>query len=88
MDTFYSSKMLDRIKNMAQRTWNAIGPDVLNSYEPMLTRDQVVEIVADADHMLIYGNDKEAFDFWKSIKTREKRREILNKAFDNDYYSY
>jgi hypothetical protein len=78
----------ERIRRMARDTWDFIGPDILeNSGKSTLPRAAVVEAVQDADYMLSYGNDPEAFQFWKTLPAK-KQDEVVGKAFPHDNYGY
>jgi len=84
--------MEDRIINMAKRTWQIIGGDVLRAVEeagekPMLLREEVVEVVMDADHMEMHGNDKEACEHLNSLPLKEQER-IVTKAFPLRVYGW
>lgn len=83
-----------RIENMASRTWDAIGYDCLvnDMGEPdesvTMSRDEVMEIVADAGHMKMYGNDKEAWEAWQKLPSYEKKLEAISGAFLYEIYGW
>lgn len=82
-----------RIRNMAQITWEVIAMDILvdshgnPDYSMNISREEVVEIVCDADHMLTFGQDREAYQVWKSLSF-EERHEIVASAFPSDCYGW
>jgi hypothetical protein len=54
---------LDRLVQPLLVVWNAIGPDVEESFRAMddeLDNESVIEMCLDADHLLLSGNDREA----------------------------
>jgi len=77
--------MEDRIGRMALRTWDIIGHDVLQVV-PMMSKAEVVEVVCDADHMKMYGDDPQAYDHWRSL-TFDEQTETVAKAFPFEYYT-
>jgi hypothetical protein len=83
-----TEEMKKRIHSMANRTWQAIGSDVLeiNNGKDMPQKD-VVEVVCDADYMKTYGNDPEAYAEWKKLYYA-KQTEIISKAFPHARYGY
>lgn len=85
-------EMKKRITIMASKTWNAIGGDILRSLEEMgedavMPKDHVIEVVCDADHMKMYGQDKEAYEFWKSLSFDEKEKAVAE-AFPHETYGW
>jgi len=85
--------MVDRIHRMANRTWDIIGGDILTVMEEMgegniMSKDEVIESVSDADYMMTHGNDKEAYEAWKKIPTWEERQNILKGAFLHERYGW
>ena len=86
-------KMKERIMRMANRTWDAIGGDVLvddngNPDESMsLPKDHVIEIVMDADHMMYHGGDEEAYKVYEKLSYEDKMT-IMNEAFTYEYYGW
>ena len=85
-------EMLKRIHAMADRTFQAIGFDLFSAYaddggDGEIPRDEIVECVGDADRMAMYGRDKEAYEFYKSIPTWEQKEEVLTGAFPFEIYS-
>jgi hypothetical protein len=84
--------MKQRIINAALRTWDNIGSDCLNCLseqgeEPVMPQDHVIETVADADYMNIYGGDKDAYEEFKKLSWEEKE-EILRDAFPFKTYGW
>jgi len=85
-------EMKKRITIMASKTWNAIGGDILTSLEEagedaILDQATVIEVVCDADHMMMYGQDKEAYEFWKRLSFEEKENAVA-KAFPFKTYGW
>lgn len=84
--------MEDRIIDMAHKTWNAIGADILTAVEEgtgdtSIPRDEVVEVVMDADHMNMYGHDPEAYKYFQTLDYDDKER-VLKKAFPLSRYGW
>ncbi len=82
--------MKARMIGMAERTWRRIGVDILTCLEeagvdPIMTRDEVIEVVSDADHIMIHDVDSRAYEHWKSL-TREEKMNVLAEAFSNIVY--
>ncbi|HUW47742.1 MAG TPA: hypothetical protein VMW36_03245 [Patescibacteria group bacterium] len=83
--------MADRIKEMAMQTWQVIASDIFQCMEeagePLeMTKDHVVEVVCDADHMMYNGRDKEAYEWWKSLNYSDQAHELVEAAFTCDTY--
>lgn len=79
-------EMEQRIIRMAKRTWDIIASDCLRCLEeagekPIMPRSHVIETVCDADYMLSFGDDKEAYKFWDGLKTYEEKKKVVGKAF-------
>ncbi len=69
----------NRIEVAANRTWQAIGGDVLRAAEAdSIPRDEVVECVM--DYLNDYGRDKEAVQKFEGLAYEEKVA-LLTKAF-------
>lgn len=86
-------KMVERIQRMAIVTWDVIGGDILTVMEEMgegnvMTRDEVIEAVSDADYMLTHGHDKEAYEAWKTLPSWEEKQKILEGAFPHTRYGW
>lgn len=84
--------MQDRIMLMAKRTWQSIGGDVLRTCEemdlvPVMTREEVIDSVMDAGYMSMYGRDKEAYDYYKTLTFKQKMT-VLEKAFPFQSYGW
>lgn len=76
----------ERINDAANRTWRAIGGDVLTATETdSISRDEVVECVI--GYIADYGNDTEAVAELKKL-SYEKQEEMLLKAFPFDRYGW
>lgn len=48
---------LNQIGKAAYKTYQLIGPDLRNEGEPLHTKDEIVEIVLDADHIITNCGD-------------------------------
>ena len=71
------------------RTWNAIGGDILEATgESSLPQDHVVEIVLDANYFEMYSGltDAETAEFRKL--PWNEQNQIANKAFTYGAYGY
>lgn len=84
--------MIKRIHKMALITWDIISGDTLTALEEVegkntMTRDEVIEVVADADYMMFHGQDKEAYEAWK-VLTFEEQDKILKGAFTFKRYGW
>ena len=81
--------MKERMLRALQRTWQAIGPDVLQCLGEggSLSREEVVETVLDADHVRVYGDDAEAAEYLYSLPYAEMK-EIAREEFSSDSYSF
>lgn len=76
----------ERITAAAQRTWQAIGGDVLRSANVnSVSREEVVECVM--DYIDAYGNDVDAVVEFKTL-TYEEREKMLLKAFPFGRYGW
>lgn len=76
----------ERITEAANRTWQAIGGDVLRSAEvDSISREEVVECVI--DYFADYGNDAEAVAEFNKLPY-EEREKMLLKAFPFDSYGW
>jgi hypothetical protein len=83
--------MKKRIEIMADKTWDVIASDVLGCFDeddPKMTREEVVEVVSDADYMKMYGGDKEAYEHWKSIESYEEKLALIRNAFPFSTYGF
>lgn len=92
-----SEEMDKRLMRMASCTWDTIGGDCLvnDMGEPdesvSLPRSHVIEIVGDADYMLMHGSDPEAYAYYiylresNQIKHRDK---IMKQAFPYKRYGW
>jgi hypothetical protein len=86
-------KMIERIHQMADRTWVAIAADALQALgeageHSTLSKDEVIELVGDADRMDMYGDDPEAYEAYKAVDGWDAKVEILSGAFPFDVYGY
>jgi len=63
-ESFFLSKEMDDRACAAMRcTWDAIAADVLELSDGNMTRDEVLEMVLDADRMTMYGDDNKAAEY-------------------------
>lgn len=77
-----SKEMRGRIESMAQSTWNAIAYEVdslLRQEGEKLTLTAAAEVTGDADYMLSYGRDPEAYQAFMAMSYDAQTR-ILRKA--------
>lgn len=84
--------MQKRVIVMMNRTWDAIGGDALQCVEECggrtpIPRAEVIEWVCDADRMDMYGGDKEAYTFWKTLP-RKVQDALAKKAFPFGRYGW
>jgi glycerol-3-phosphate O-acyltransferase len=76
----------ERITRAANRTWQAIGSDILVASEvDSITRDEVVEAVM--DYLQDYGRDTEAVAEFNKLSFEDKTA-MLRKAFPLDRYGW
>jgi hypothetical protein len=85
-------EMQDRIILMAKRTWQSIGGDILRTCEdmglqPLMEKEEVIESVMDAGYMGMYGRDKEAYEFFKTLTYKQKTK-LMEKAFPFAQYGW
>ena len=86
-----TKEMKERMERMASRTWDQIGGDVLNAVggtEATMPKDEVMEVVCDADHMMTFGDDKEAYEAWKALPTYKDKLKAIEGAFTYDAYGW
>jgi hypothetical protein len=86
-------KMEQRILIAMQRTWDVIGCDTLTMLEEagepaVLSKDEVIELVIDADRLREFGEDKEATDTLYNLPSYKQKVEIGRKAFPFKKYGY
>lgn len=84
-------EMKDRIERMALRTWDVIGADALTNLEqmgerPEMSRLEVVQMVM--DYLDSYGEDREAYEAWKNLKTYRLKENALKGAFPHKRYGW
>jgi hypothetical protein len=76
----------ERITRAANRTWQAIGSDILVAVETdSVTQEEVIEAVMDYIHD--YGGDEEAIAEFNKLSFEDKT-EILRKAFPMPRYGW
>ena len=83
--------MQKRIEEMARRTWDSIGGDVLTMLEeqgepPIMKRLDVVQMVM--DYLYQYGQDKEAYKVWKKLPGYDAKEQALLSAFPYETYGW
>ena len=81
-----------RIKRALQRTWDVIGSDMLTSLQEAgqaeeMTRDHVIEVVCDADHLESHGDDRKIVDVFRELVDVD-RLAICKLAFPFESYSW
>ncbi len=77
-----------RITEAANRVWHAIGGEILQAAEQdNITREEVIECVADADYLEDFGDDKEAVKEFRKL-SYEEQEEMLLKAFPFSRYGW
>ena len=86
-------EMSERIQKMALLTWDQIGGDCLRGLEevgeqPIMSKDEVLEIVCDADHMKMYGLDSEAYEVWKNLPDYDAKLNAIKSAFPFERYGW
>ena len=79
--------MEQRIREAARCTWQAIGADTLRGVGEDMTRDHVVETVCDASYMEMYGQDREACDFLRTLSV-EQQYKVVSEAFPHKTYGW
>ena len=77
-----------RITEAANRTWRAIGGEILQAAEEdNITREEVIECVADAGYLEDFGEDNLAVAEFRNLPY-EQQEEILLKAFPFKRYGW
>jgi len=77
-----------RIMEAANRTWQAIGGEILQAAEEdNISREEVIECVADAGYLEDFGEDKEAVKEFRKL-SYEEQEEIMLKAFPFSRYGW
>jgi len=82
----------ERVIKALNTTWEAVGGDtiqVMIEYEnrSYATKEEVIELVTDADRLHFNGNDKEAAEYFYSLKYGgPERKELLDKTFTHKTY--
>jgi len=84
--------IVKRMCDALNHTWDIIGGDILESRKVMgesteLTREEVMEIITDADYLKTYGGDEQAYNAFMHLNEFE-REEVLRLAFPFKTYSY
>jgi len=88
-----NEKMQKRIEEMAYRTWEVIGGDVLTvlaeqGLPEVMTRDEVIESVCDAGYMKTHGRDEVAYAFWNQLPTYQEKMDAVKPAFPYEKYGW
>lgn len=88
-------EMDDRLIGIAKTTWDTIGGDVLQSMEEMgekaeMPRSHVIEVVRDADYMLMHGGDPEAYAYYLYLRDNHERHldKVMKEAFTFKTYGF
>lgn len=86
-------EMKKRIEQMAYQTWQVIGGDILTclaeqGLPEVMTKNEVIEAVCDADYMRMHGGDKEAYEYWKKLPGYKERMEAVKGAFPYKTYGW
>jgi hypothetical protein len=89
-------KELDkRVMSMANQTWDMIGGDILQSIEeygdkPEMPRSHVIEVVRDADYMLMHGGDPEAYAYYLYLRDNHEKHldKVMKEAFTFKRYGF
>ena len=71
------------IERALWKTWEAIVPDLGD--DGPIPREDVIELVLDADRVLTYGRDREAAKALYSMND-EERESFLRRAFNDSSY--
>lgn len=87
--------MDERVKSMADQTWGIIGGDILQSIEeygdkPEMPRSHVIEVVRDADYMLMHGGDPEAYAYYLYLRDHHEKHldKVMKAAFPFKTYGF
>jgi len=76
----------ERIASAAQRTWQAIGGDILRAVDKSsMPRDEVIEAVI--DYIGDYGGDKEAVAAFGKLSFAKKKK-VLREVFPLARYGW
>ena len=86
-------KMKKRIEEMAYRTWETIGGNILTvlaeqNMPEMMTREEVIESVCDASYMKTHGRDEVAYAFWNQLPTYKEKLDAVRGAFPCETYGW
>jgi hypothetical protein len=71
--------MEERIIEAAHRTWQAIAPDADEACGGTCTLANAMEFVMDADRMFTFGEDNEAYEFFRKMKYDDMKK-VIRKA--------
>ncbi len=93
--TSTSEEMDERLARLANDTWDIIGGDVLNACEDcgqkaIMSRNNVIEVVCDADHMQTNGNDPDAYAYYLYLRDKnpKHRNKVMKEAFPFARYGW
>lgn len=89
-------EMDKRLQRIAARTWDVIAGDILvddygrPDYKKTLQRSHVIEIVCDADYMLMHGGDEEAYAYFIYLRENHYnyRQKVIKEAFPYAKYGW
>lgn len=88
-------EMDDRLIGIAKTTWDIIGGDILQSIEeygdkPEMPRSHVIEVVRDADYMLMHGGDPEAYAYYLYLRDHHEKHldKVMKEAFTFKRYGF
>ena len=93
--TKVDKEMDKRLQSLANHTWDIIGGDILNNLtecgeDALMKRSDVIEVVCDADYMLMHGDDHDAYSYFLflSEKHRNHRNKVMKEAFPFKHYGW
>lgn len=88
-------EMDKRLQALANHTWDMIGGDVLTCLSdcgeyPLMKQADVIDVVCDADHMLLHGDDLDAYSYFLflSEKHPNHRKKVMKEAFPYKQYGW
>lgn len=76
------------IESALYTTWQAIAIDILSVSNGTVSKEEVIEVVLDADRIEMFGNlSEETLSLWKTLSFTEKMN-LAKSAFEHDAYGY
>ena len=90
----FSDDLNSRAKQAMQQTWDCIAGDMLVDEEgrpdesKTLTRDEVLEVVLDADRMADYDADAARYTIWLSRFHKEQYDRLVHSTFPYETFGY